>query len=372
MTKRYKQRHLKVKEAVGVAQSSRMVDRDAGVIRQVQICGPLSRNGRNYSQALDDAVSLYEGVKVNIDHGFAPGEERSFFAGFGVIRHAKRQGDAIYGDLHFLKSHELAELVCERAERFPETFGLSHDADIDGYVDGEGIFQVTKITAVRSVDLVGDPATARGIFESERTAMKKTISEWIESLDEAQYPARTSVLAKLEPIEIDGKSLLKRTAEASEKSPEAAIAVNFRALVIAALDADATSETIHAIWQAQELLKGSEVPSSDANVQESISKRLLASVRRIGERLDSLEREQWATAVLESAGLPNDSPLRAELCKLPSRAEMEAHVDAGDLGRSFTPIGGGEMPIWESTASQGERKVRTKEEMLAAWGVTSK
>lgn len=355
-----------------MAQASRMVDRDAGVIRQVQICGPLSRNGRNYSQALDGAVSLYEGVKVNIDHGFAPGEERSFFAGFGVIRQAKRQGDAIYGDLHFLKSHELAELVCERAERFPETFGLSHDADIDGYVDGEGIFQVTKITAVRSVDLVGDPATARGIFESERTAMKKTISEWIKSLDEAVYPAQTTVLAMLDELEIDGKPLLERTVEADEQTLEATIAANFRALVIAALDAKATAETIHIVCQAQELLSGSDIPASQATAQESVSKRLLASVRRLGERLDSLERDQWASAVLESAGLPHDSPLRAELGKLNSRAEMEAYIDAGDLGGSFAPLSGGEMPIWESTSSQNECKLRTKDEMLTAWGVSSK
>lgn len=361
-------RQLTVKEAVGVTQSARQVDRESGVIRSVQICGPVSRNGRNYSQALDAAIGLYEGTKVNIDHGFAPGEERSFLAGFGVLRNVRRQGDALYGDLHFLKSHQLAELVCERAERFPETFGLSHDADIDGYVDDAGIFQVTKITAVRSVDLVGDPATARGIFESERTGMKTTIGERIESLDLAAYPARDSVLTQLQQIEIHGEPLLSRPWEGGEESPERTLAANFRSLVIAAMDDGASADVIHTIWQALATLRTGE-EALDAAAFESNRKRFLAELRQVNRRIDLLQQDQWAAAVLESVGLPSDSPLRSQLRTLNSQAEMEAYVAASDVGPAFAPIGRGEVPVWESTSVADQRQLRSCDEMLSAWGI---
>lgn len=365
-------RQLTVKEAVGVAQNARQVDRESGVIRTVQICGPVSRNGRNYSQALDSAIGLYEGTKVNIDHGFAPGEERSFLSGFGVLRSVRRQGDALYGDLHFLKSHQLAELVCERAERFPETFGLSHDADIDGYVDDAGIFQVTKITAVRSVDLVGDPATARGIFESERTGMKRTIGERIESLDLTAYPARDSVLAQLQQIEIHGEPLLSRLWEEGEASPEELLAANFRSLVIAALDDAAEADVIQTIWQALATLRTGAAALDAAAAFESNRKRFMAELRQVHQRLDLLERDQWAAAVLESAGLPSDSPLRSQLRKLTTRDEMLAFVAASDIGPSFAPLAGGETPVWESASAADSRQVRTTDEMLSAWGVRRK
>ncbi|MCC9608526.1 hypothetical protein LOC68_09830 [Blastopirellula sp. JC732] len=367
-----KQKQLRVKEAVGVAQHARQVDRESGVIRMVQICGPLSRNGRNYAAALDSAVGLYEGVKVNIDHGFAPGEERSFLAGFGVLRNVKRQGDALYGDLHFLKSHQLAELVCERAERFPETFGLSHDADIDGYVDDAGVFQVTKIIAVRSVDLVGEPATARGIFESERTGMKTTIGERIASLDATAYPARDAVLAKLQELEIDGEPILERPWEEGDQTPGEALATNFRTLVIAALDAQESADVIHAICKTLEQLQSGEAVDSPQAVEESRRNQILATLREVTRRLDFLERDQWAASVLESAGMPSDSPLRQQLRTLTTRAEMEAFVDASDLGPALAPIAGGEISIWESNAPDGESLHRTREQMYAAWGIGSK
>ncbi|MFI4875959.1 MAG: hypothetical protein ACIALR_11495 [Blastopirellula sp. JB062] len=376
MNERSQPKRLQVKEAVGVSQAARQVDRAAGVIRQVQICGPLSRNGRDYSQALDSAAPSYEGVKVNIDHGFAPGEERSFFAGFGVIRHARRQGDAIYGDLHFLKSHELAELVCERAERFPETFGLSHDADIDGYVDGAGIFQVTKITAVRSVDLVGDPATGRGIFESERNGMKKTMAAWIDALDETNYPARRRVRDALAAIAINDQTALELPLDQPlGDTVESEIQAAFRTLTLAAFDADLPAETIGEIARLHALLRGGDVgdqepaePSVGRIGRESYRRRLAAEVTQIARRLDALEREQWAGAVLESAGLPPGSPLKAELCKYRTREEMEAFVDLGPAERSFETLAGETMAVRQSPA-QGQ--ARTAGEMLAAWGIGS-
>ena len=100
-----------------------------------------------------------------IDHN-CDGQERKMIEHFGVLRNIKRRGDAIYGDLHYLKSHPRADEITERAERMGDTFGLSHNAD--GYtVHRNGREIVEDIEEVRSVDLVTDPATSSGLFESK-------------------------------------------------------------------------------------------------------------------------------------------------------------------------------------------------------------
>ncbi len=148
------------------------VDREAGVIRGVKILGPSSRNGRVYTpRALKQAADIYEGVDVNIDHPDLgrPESERKFADGFGYLTRVVLKDDGVYGDLVYLKSHALAEQVCEAAERMPHQFGLSHNAEgIVAARDGQTI--VEEIISVRSVDIVRHPATSRGLFEAEGQA----------------------------------------------------------------------------------------------------------------------------------------------------------------------------------------------------------
>lgn len=147
------------------------VDRDAGVIRGVKIIGLQSRNGHRYThQALVDAKGRYEGVKVNIDHPDRsnPHAERKVSERFGKLMGVEAREDGLYGDLHYIKSHPLAPVVADAAESstLGDAFGLSHNATVrESQQNGEVVFEA--ITAVRSVDLVADPATTRGIFESE-------------------------------------------------------------------------------------------------------------------------------------------------------------------------------------------------------------
>lgn len=144
------------------------VDRDAGVIRNVKVLGRTSRNGREYSErALQEACALYANCKVNVDHPerSAPNKERSFRDGFGVLRSPRVKAEGVFADLHFLRAHPMAEQVCEAAERFPNSFGLSHNSD--GHVVSRGGRAVVEsIVKVRSVDIVGVPASTSGIFES--------------------------------------------------------------------------------------------------------------------------------------------------------------------------------------------------------------
>lgn len=160
-----------------VGKTQLLVDREAGVIRNVKIIGFNSQNGRRYtSGALKAAIPLYEGIKVNVDHPEkGPTQQRSSYDRFGKFVNVRFvEGEGLFGDLVYLKSHPIAEQVCEAAERMPDVFGMSHNAQGEGIVDKRGIFEVNKITEVRHVDLVADPATTQSLAESKQAAKQET------------------------------------------------------------------------------------------------------------------------------------------------------------------------------------------------------
>lgn len=160
------------------------IDKDAGIIRKVKVLGIESANGRTYPLAvMRDALPLYQDVKVNIDHAYQEGAERSYTSGFGLLRNPLVENDGMYADLHYNREHPNAKQVLEDCERFPNNFGLSHNAE--GEVNVEGGKQIVESLAfVGSVDVVGEPATNTGIWESKKRGsklvMKKTVKRIIE------------------------------------------------------------------------------------------------------------------------------------------------------------------------------------------------
>ena len=76
------------------------------------------------------------------------------------------EGEGLYGDLVYLKTHPMAERICEAAERMPDAFGMSHNAQGEGEENKDGVFVVSKIVEVRHVDLVADPATTKSLSEA--------------------------------------------------------------------------------------------------------------------------------------------------------------------------------------------------------------
>lgn len=144
------------------------VDAEAGVVRGVKILGLHSRNGRTYlPEALFAAMPLYEGAKVNVNHpkGSALGP-RDYQDRIGVIRNvAVRPAEGMFGDFHFNPKHALAEQLIWDALHAPENVGFSHNVEARTSRQGERL-AVEAIIKVQSVDLVADPATTRGLFES--------------------------------------------------------------------------------------------------------------------------------------------------------------------------------------------------------------
>ncbi len=165
-------------EHVQQSTSPLRVDRERGVIKNVKLLGWRSSNGRTYSENGVDA-SMYDGRPVNVNH--AKGE-RSAYDRLGVVRNPVKRKGGVYGDLHLLKSHPLAPAILEAAERMPEAFGMSHTARGRASSRGDVIERVEEVV---SCDVVGDPATTRGLHESRYAAPARTV---------ARRPAPTAVV----------------------------------------------------------------------------------------------------------------------------------------------------------------------------------
>lgn len=162
------------------------VDPTNGILYGVKLLGETSRNGRRYTpKAMREAAKLYEGLKSYVDHPDRDRlqEDRKFRDWSGVFRNARYvEGSGIFADQHLRRSSEYFEGIVEAAEKFPTHVGYSHVAEGDSRQEGETEI-IESIREVFSADLVTDPATTNGFFESHRK--HETINEAIELLPES-------------------------------------------------------------------------------------------------------------------------------------------------------------------------------------------
>ena len=167
MTKVKKVSELILNEAT-LGSGNLIVDRKAGTIRNIKLLGLVSKNGREYTpDAVRDAAYLYEGIQVNTDHISGDKSQRSVHDRLGRIVNVRFvENDGLYGDIELLMEHPMASRLCEAAERMPTTMGFSHAADGLARKLKSGVEQIYKITKVKSVDLVADPATCNSLSEA--------------------------------------------------------------------------------------------------------------------------------------------------------------------------------------------------------------
>ncbi len=307
---------------------SHTVDRDAGVIRGVKVLGRESRNGREYSdQALHDAARLYEGIGVNLNHPDRreTNVERSVEAGFGWLAGAAVRPDGVYADLHFLRSHPQAAVLVEAAERNPQRFGLSHNAE--GKVSRRGEkTTVESVEKVRSVDVVQNPATNRGLFESEERKMShRTVKEVLE-----QHGGRLSRL--FEETALAG--LAGAPVDVPAEAPaDDQVAAAFKSMIDSVLDDDsldlkAKLSKIREILKAQDKLTGSaesaagdggSVPRVPESAADTVGRD--PAVRQLLERLDRLESEAACRSLLEAHHRACDATRLKALAALATQEE---------------------------------------------------
>jgi hypothetical protein len=363
------------------------VDRDRRIIRGVKILGQSSRNGRYYTtECLLAARRLYEGVKVRVNHKKRRerDEDRPAEDTFGELRNVRVGSDGLYGDLRYLKSHPMAPRVCEAAEAMPSAFGLSHDvSEWASHIDAEGVEVITAINCVESVDLVADPGTTGGLFESDRRRGKsmktktkkqprKKLSDW---LTEAKEPAREAVKKLLESGYMSGDIM------AEGDSPEAAVGSAFRTAILAVVDdttADKASklQKIGAIFDSQEQLVASgaitmgtteEADDEEVDLDESDeedpdgsgtdvdgkSKKVEESLRRENARL---KRRDECRTLCESMKVQPTPTLLKALEVLDTEADRKALLR--ESGSRTAPSSGGNRDEVTDGASLAKKILR--------------
>jgi hypothetical protein len=353
-----------------VVRSSKLrVDREAGVIRHVKILGFESANGRRYlPEAVKRAQPEYEGRSVRCDHPRKPEDSREVDDVFGWLRDTTLEEDGLYGDLHYLKSHPMAQRVCEAAERNPGLFGLSHNAQGDGETIN-GVFVVREIVEVRSVDLVADPATTRGLFESrERKRMK--LKAWMEAI-KLPKPKRTKkLLARLFEAGYMDQDM-EATDDMGEPPPEdaspadhkAALRGGFEASCMACIqDAlDGKADPTEALKRLKELLtahgklagSGEDVEEDDEDLEEDDDEDLEEDEdedleeeecddkdKKMKESLRRLKRKDKARDLCEQVGVKPSKTLLLALCRLRTDKARRALLEETGSRRKPAPRSG--------------------------------
>lgn len=135
------------------------------VIRGLRVLGFDSINNRRYEEnAVREALHLYHGCKVNFNHPplNRASEPRSVFDRIGILESPAMDEEGVSANLRYNPAHPWAPMLRWFAEYMPEAIGLSHNAVGVTRQDG-GVTVVERIVAVRSVDLVADPATTTGL-----------------------------------------------------------------------------------------------------------------------------------------------------------------------------------------------------------------
>lgn len=153
------------------------LDQEKGILTGVKILGFESSNRRSYPRnVVEKAMPLYEGAKVNINHSSRPSESRLYEERFGALHNVRMAGDGLYGDLHYNPKHAVAEQFAWDVKNAPHNAGFSHVVEARTSRATGGKTVVESIDRVKSVDLVADPATTNGLFESHTETESETVS----------------------------------------------------------------------------------------------------------------------------------------------------------------------------------------------------
>lgn len=221
------------------------------LVQGVSLLGKVSENGRLYTDAaLEDAVDLYAGVQVFLDHPTSSElrdreGNRSVRDLVGRIRSPRVVAERVKGDVELLDREPTKSLVVALAEQMPDLVGMSHRARGEVRQTEDGGQMVTSLAEVFAVELVTEPATVSGLLESldrtagrveevreeliargvpEAVARENPTAEWIAGIDdpEARQEAIRDAVEVRERYqkELGGGSGTGPVSRSSEKDPD--------------------------------------------------------------------------------------------------------------------------------------------------------
>ena len=336
------------------------VDREGGVIKGVKVVGRHSRNshglreavnGTEYTKAcLQEALSLYEGVDVLVDHDEDGRGNRSSSDVFGKLKNVRLTEDGVRADLHFLKAHPLASRVCEDVERGLGSFGLSHDATAakERIDRSAGRLVIEKLATVRSVDLVRKPASNRNLWESQ-TMPKTTLRELVESVK--LTPVRAKWRKRLlEDDAMDAPMDAPIDAPAEGGSSDDALTSGFKAAMMAVID-DGSLDAAGKLAKLKQLLttheKLTQEPEPEEPKQESEDddkpkdKDKSDDDRKESLKVKELEHRLAVRDLCEKADVKADKTLLETLESLPIESARRLVEREKTRGGSASPRSSG-------------------------------
>lgn len=345
----------------GTLAGTSRVDRAAGIIRGVRVIGPRSDNGRQYlPEALLKAIPRYEKASVRTNHPRKPDDQRDVNEVFGWLESVRQAPDGgLMADLHVLNpKSDLAESVFNAAERAPHLYGLSHNAQGEGEVKG-GVFVVHEITEIRSVDLVTDPATTKGLFESRGQTMKiKAFLEQVAAKLSKGRKARLKRLCEADELSAPmGADMPTDVPAPDASSPEDALKAGFRSACMAVLDDDGLdakgkmARLKELLTTAEKLMAaGADVPEEDEDSDEDEEK--MEESRKLRKEIADMKARETCRDLCEASGYrPTKNALTA-LVALPDEASRKTLIEELKGGRS-----GGNPPRTQAPGSgNGEGK----------------
>lgn len=344
-----------------------VVDRARGVIENVKVLGFKSRNNHGLQEAengteytrecCERAVPLYEGADVLVDHATRRTEARGSADIFGQLRGVRLAEDGIRADLHFLKSHPLADRVCEDVERGLGVYGLSHDASAgrERFDRQNKRLVIESIAAVRSVDLVRKPATNRNLWESheDTTMPQTTLRELLESRrSKWSKPRRLWATRLLEDDMMAPSMDAPMDAPAAGGDEDDALWTGFKQAidklfdqyVAGEMDEKAVGKTVVEYLKAHKKLTSDTEPAAP-DVQEEedddADKSDADKTESLKSENESLKRKLAVRALIEEAKITPDKALLESLDELPLASARKLIEREKARGTGGSPRSGG-------------------------------
>lgn len=349
---------IRLTESVLLSEGSAVrVDRERGVIGPVKVLGWKSANNRDY---LPEGVNpaLYEGRRVCVGH-VQGGVGRSPFDTYGLLEGVSKNKSGVYAErLRLLNPKgDFEQRLLSAAESAPHLFGLSHTAR-GREKAGSGGKIIESVESVESVDLVTDPATVRGFYESRNQPVRTKIRDLIESL-KGKRPGYVKALREMAEAGImspDAEMDAPVEAEAPEESGDHKQAL-MDALKALCDEADSLDEgeLMKKFKAILKLIKGDSggtetetETETETPAEESKRRKEFAAIREENERLKA-EKLVRKVAALERVAI---TETLVEGLARPGMTEAKAKALVNELKAT----GGGQRP--RSAAPAGNGSVR--------------
>lgn len=132
-------------------------------INNISLLGAFSKNNRIYTQeALESAVQIFEGSPAFYIHSQKDRNPRKEL--IGKFTDLKVKNSRVKGTLNVLEKE--SDFIFDLADRMPELAGFSVNATVKYRKEGKQEI-IEEFLRRKSVDLVTDPATVQGLFESQ-------------------------------------------------------------------------------------------------------------------------------------------------------------------------------------------------------------